>query len=133
LNWKSQKKKLKKKTDFCKESVDGLNTATWFAASTKDDVGWEFVGTEKISFDGCKGQFEAMEDFQPEDWFNMSKALRKDLNVSVKPDGTINISGDLDLDYSEIQRINIKSNTQGGEISGYFNTGWLLKVELKSN
>ena len=110
-----------------------MNTATWFAASTKDDVGWEFVGTEKISFDGCKGQFEALEDFQPEDWFNMSKALRKDLNVSVKPDGTINISGDLDLDYSEIQRINIKSNTQGGEISGYFNTGWLLKVELKSN
>jgi hypothetical protein len=126
-------KKAEEKTDFCKESVDGLNTATWFAASTKDDVGWEFVGTEKISFDGCKGQFEAMEDFQPEDWFNMSKALRKDLNVSVKPDGTINISGDLDLDYSEIQRINIKSNTQGGEISGYFNTGWLLKVELKSN
>ena len=41
-------------------------------------------------------------------------------------------SGDLDLDYSEIQRINIKSNTQGGEVLGYFNPGWRLKVELKS-
>ena len=62
----------------------------------------------------------------------MSKALRKDLNVYIRPDGTINISGDLDLDYSEIQRINIKSNTQGGEVLGYFNPGWRLKVELKS-
>ncbi|MDA9319280.1 alginate lyase family protein [Candidatus Thioglobus sp.] len=125
-------KKAEEKTDFCKESVDGLNTATWFAASTKDDVGWEFVGTEKISFVGCKGQFEAAEDFQPEDWFMMSKELRRELNVNINPDGSINISGDLDLDYSEIQRINIKSDTQGGEISGYFNPGWRLKVELKS-
>ena len=126
-------KKAEEKTDFCKESVDGLNTATWFAASTMDDVGWEFVGKEKISFDGCKGQFEAMEDFQPENWFMMSKALRKDLNVSIRPDGTINISGDLDLDYSEIERISINNKTPDGEISGYFNPGWLLKVELKSN
>ena len=61
----------------------------------------------------------------------MSKALRKDLNVYIRPDGTINISGDLDLDYSEIQRINIKSDTQGGEILGFYNPGWRLKVELK--
>jgi hypothetical protein len=125
-------KKAEEKTNFCKESVDGLNTASWFAASTNDDVGWEFVGMENITFDGCKGQFEATQDFQPEDWFKMSKALRKDLNVYIRPDGTINISGDLDLDYSEIQRINIKSNTQGGEVLGYFNPGWRLKVELKS-
>ena len=125
-------KKAEEKTNFCKESVDGLNTASWFAASTNDDVGWEFVGMENITFDGCKGQFEATQDFQPEDWFKMSKALRKDLNVYIRPDGTINISGDLDLDYSEILRINIKSNTQGGEVLGYFNPGWRLKVELKS-
>ena len=125
-------KKAEEKTNFCKESVDGLNTASWFAASTNDDDGWEFVGKENITFDNCKGQFEATQDFQPEDWFKMSKALRKDLNVYIRPDGTINISGDLDLDYSEIQRINIKSNTQGGEVLGYFNPGWRLKVELKS-
>lgn len=125
-------KKAEEKTNFCKESVDGLNTASWFAASTNEDVGWEFVGMENITFDGCKGQFEATQDFQPEDWFKISKALRKDLNVYIRPDGTINISGDLDLDYSEIQRINIKSNTQGGEVLGYFNPGWRLKVELKS-
>ncbi|MDB4098990.1 alginate lyase family protein [Candidatus Thioglobus sp.] len=125
-------KKAEEKTNFCKESVDGLNTASWFAASTNDDGGWEFVGMENITFDGCKGQFEATQDFQPEDWFKMSKALRKDLNVYIRPDGTINISGDLDLDYSEIQRINIKNNTQGGEVLGYFNPGWRLKVELKS-
>ena len=77
------------------------------------------------------GQFEAMEDFQPEDWFMMSKALRKDLNVYIRPDGTINISGNLDLDYSGTERISIKSDTQGGEISGNFNPGWLLKVELR--
>ena len=126
-------KKAEEKTDFCKESVDGLNTASWFAASTKDDVGWEFVGTEKISFDGCKGQFEATEDFQPEDWFMMSKALRKDLNVYIRPDGTINISGNLDLDYSGKERISIKSDTQGGEILGFYNPGWRLKVVLKRN
>ena len=125
-------KKAEEKTDFCKESVDGLNTATWFAASTKDDVGWEFVGTEKISFDGCKGQFEAAEDFQPEDWFMMSKELRRELNVNINPDGSINISGDLDLDYSETQRININDKKVSGIVSGYFNSGWLLKVELKN-
>ena len=125
-------KKAEEKTDFCKESVDGLNTATWFAASTKDDVGWEFVGTEKISFDGCKGQFEAAEDFQPEDWFMMSKELRRELNVNINPDGSINISGDLDLDYSETQRININDKKASGVVSGYFNPGWLLKVELKN-
>ena len=95
-------------------------------------LGGSSVGMENITFDGCKGQFEATQDFQPEDWFKMSKALRKDLNVYIRPDGTINISGDLDLDYSEIQRINIKNNTQGGEVLGYFNPGWRLKVELKS-
>ena len=125
-------KKAEEKTDFCKESVDGLNTATWFAASTKDDVGWEFVGTEKISFDGCKGQFEAAEDFQPEDWLMMSKELRRELNVNINPDGSINISGDLDLDYSETQRININDKKASGVVSGYFNPGWLLKVELKN-
>ena len=125
-------KKAEEKTDFCKESVDGLNTATWFAASTKDDVGWEFVGTEKISFVGCKGQFEAAEDFQPEDWFMMSKELRRELNVNINPDGSINISGDLDLDYSETQRININDKKASGVVSGYFNPGWLLKVELKN-
>ncbi|MDC0492403.1 alginate lyase family protein [Candidatus Pseudothioglobus singularis] len=125
-------KKAEEKTDFCKESVDGLNTATWFAASTKDDVGWEFVGTEKISFDGCKGQFEATEDFQPEDWFMMSKELRRELNVNIIPDGSVNISGDLDLDYSQTQRININDKKASGVVSGYFNSGWLLKVELKN-
>ena len=60
----------------------------------------------------------------------MSKALRRDLDLSIKPDGTINISGKLDLDYSEIQIISINSETPGGEISGHFNPGWLLKVEL---
>ena len=114
------------------KSFDGEYVASWFAESTKDDVGWEFVGKENIIFDSCKGKFEATEDFQPNKWFKMSKALRKDLNVFIRPDGTINIFGDLDLDYSEIQRINIKNNTQGGEVLGYFNTGWRLKVELKS-
>ena len=114
------------------KSFDGEYVASWFAESTKDDVGWEFVGKENIIFDSCKGKFEATEDFQPNKWFKMSKALRKDLNVFIRPDGTINIFGDLDLDYSEIQRINIKNNTQGGEVLGYFNPGWRLKVELKS-
>ena len=70
-------------------------------------------------------------NFQPEDWFMMSKALRKDLNVNIRPDGTINISGNLDLDYSGTERISIKSDTQGGEILGFYNPGWRLKVELK--
>ena len=70
-------------------------------------------------------------NFQPEDWFMMSKALRKDLNVNIRPDGTINISGNLDLDYSGTERISIKSDTQGREILGFYNPGWHLKVELK--
>ena len=129
-----KREEAEKKAAACKDnSYSGKYTARWFAASTKDDVGWEFVGKENIIFDGCEGKFEAAEDFQPEDWFMMSKALRKDLDVSIRPDGTINISGDLDLDYSEIERISINNKTPDGEISGYFNPGWLLKVELKSN
>ena len=129
-----KREEAEKKAAACRDnSYSGEYTARWFAASTKDDVGWEFVGKENIIFDGCEGKFEAVEDFQPEDWFMMSKALRKDLNVSIRPDGTINISGDLDLDYSEIERISINNKTPDGEISGYFNPGWLLKVELKSN
>ncbi len=73
-----------------------------------------------------------MEDFQPEDWFMMSKELRRELNVNINPDGSINISGDLDLDYSETQRININDKKVSGIVSGYFNSGWLLKVELKN-
>ena len=56
----------------------------------------------------------------------------KDLTVYIRPDGTINISGNLDLDYSGTERISIKSDTQGGEILGFYNPGWRLKVELKS-
>ena len=119
--------------DLCKDSpLNGEYIASWFAASTNDDVGWEFVGSEGLTIDCWKGRFEATNDFQPEDWFMMSKELRKDLNVSIRPDGTIRISGNLDLDYSEIQRISINSKTPDGEISGNFNPGWLLKVELKN-
>ena len=122
-----------KKAYACEDSsYTGEYTARWFAASTKDDVGWEFVGKENITFDGCQGQFEAMEDFQPEDWFMMSKELRRELNVNINPDGSINISGDLDLDYSETQIININDKKVSGIVSGYFNSGWLLKVELKN-
>ena len=54
-----------KKASACEDSsYTGEYTARWCAASTKDDVGWEFVGKENITFDGCQGQFEAMEDFQ---------------------------------------------------------------------
>ena len=124
-------KLAEKKNSSCEDGSNGEYIASWFAASTKDDVGWEFVGTEKITFDDCEGKFEAAEDFQPEDWFKMSKALRKDLNVYIKPDGSIVIYGDLDLDYSETQRININGKISSGEVLGYFNTGWQLKVELK--
>jgi len=61
----------------------------------------------------------------------MSKALRKDLKVYIKPDSTIVISGELDLDYSETQKININGKVSSGVVSGYFNAGWELKVELK--
>jgi len=128
------KKELEKKASACEDSsYTGEYTARWFAASTKDDEGWEFVGKENITFENCKGKFEAAKDFQPEDWFMMSKALRKDLNVYIRPDGTINISGNLDLDYTGTERISIKSDIQGGEILGFYNPGWRLKVVLKRN
>jgi hypothetical protein len=53
------------------------------------------------------------------------------INVYIRPDGTINISGNLDLDYSGTERISIKSDTQGGEILGFYDPGWRLKVVLK--
>ena len=137
--WQNKKRQLElesqkeaeKKNSSCEDNSNGEYIASWFAASTKDDVGWELVGTEKITFDDCQGKFEAAEDFQPEDWFKMSKALRKDLNVYIKPDSSIIISGELDLDYSETQRININGKISSGVVSGYFNPGWELKVELK--
>jgi hypothetical protein len=134
--WQNKKKQLElesqKEAAACKDSsLNGEYIASWFAASTKDDVGWELVGTEKITFNDCQGKFEAAEDFQPEDWFKMSKALRKDLKVYIKPDSTIVISGELDLDYSETQKININGKLSSGVVSGYFNPGWELKGELK--
>ena len=49
------------------KSFDGEYVASWFAESTKDDVGWEFVGTGKYyPLIVAKVQFEATEDFQPE-------------------------------------------------------------------
>jgi hypothetical protein len=132
LSKKTKISKLAEKKNLsCEDGSNGEYIASWFAASTKDDVGWEFVGTEKITFDDCQGKFEAAEDFQPEDWFNMSKALRKDLKVYIKPDSSIVISGELDLDYSETQKININGKVSSGVVSGYFNAGWKLKVELK--
>ena len=132
LSKKTKISKLAEKKNLsCEDGSNGEYIASWFAASTKDDVGWEFVGTEKITFGDCQGKFEAAEDFQPEDWFKMSKALRKDLKVYIKPDSTIVISGELDLDYSETQKININGKVSSGVVSGYFNAGWELKVELK--
>jgi len=111
--------------------LDGEYIATWLAEHTKEDVGWELIGTETLTLNGCKGKFESAVDFEPNKWFKMSKALRENLLISFDPSGSINISGNLDLDHYETEKINLNGNISSGIILGDFTSDWNLKVELK--
>ena len=75
----------------CKVSeLNGEYIATWFFKNVNNNQEPDPQGSESLFLDKCVGEFEAVESFQP------SKALRKRLNVTYKPDGHIIISGTLD-------------------------------------
>jgi len=51
----------------------------------------EFQGTDQLTLSKGTGQFEGLSGFQP------NHTMRRELRVQYDPDGTLSISGDLDL------------------------------------
>jgi len=75
--------------------------------------------------DKCVGEFESVENFQP------AKELRKNLQVSYKTNGQITISGHIDLwDVGRSYHTVLKGDLSSGEISGIWEEGDLIKIEI---
>ena len=117
----------------CKVSeLNGEYIASWYLVdgqgtkNLNDNKEPDFQGSESLILDGCVGEFEGVESFQP------SKELRKNLQVSFKPDGQITISGNLDLwevgySYPTV----LKGDLNSGEISDFWWNGKdLIKIEI---
>ena len=122
-----------KRIAACKVSeLNGEYIATWYLVdgqgtkNVNDNKEPDFQGSETLILDGCVGEFEGVESFQP------SKELRKNLHVSYKPDGQITISGNLDLwevgySYPTV----LKGDLNSGEISDFWWNGKdLIKIEI---
>jgi hypothetical protein len=87
----------------------------------------EFQGLETLNLENCSGVFEGKESFQP------SKNLRKDLNITFEPNGSILIFGELDLfDKGDARKTELKGDINSGEISGIWGTGDLIKIQIES-
>ncbi len=118
----------KKELAACKVSdLNGEYVAKWFFGSGDDGKDLNFIGSEKLTFDKCVGEFESVESFQP------SKELRKNLQVTLKTNGQITISGHIDLwDAGISYHTVLKGDINSGEISGIFQKGNMIKIEIIS-
>jgi hypothetical protein len=101
--------------------VDGQGTK-----NLNDNNEPDFQGSETLILDKCVGEFEGVESFQP------SKELRKNLQVSFKPDGQITIAGNLDLwEVGYSHPTVLKGDLNSGEISDFWWNGKdLIKIEI---
>ena len=121
-----------KRIAACKVSeLNGEYIATWYLVDgqgTKtiiDNQEPDFQGSETLILDGCVGEFEGVESFQP------SKELRKNLQVSYKPNGQITVYGNLDLwEVGYSYPTLLKGDVNSGEISGILAEGDLIKIEI---
>jgi len=131
--YKASDKVFLAEQEACKASeLDGEYIASWYLVAGEDtktindNKEPELQGSETLILDGCVGEFEGVENFQP------SKELRKNLQVSYKPDGQITISGNLDLwevgySYPTV----LKGDLNSGEISDFWWNGKdLIKIEI---
>ena len=81
--------------------------------NVNDSSDVEIMGSEKLVFENCIGQFEGVDSFQP------SKELRENLQVTLKTNGQITISGHIDLwDVGQVILLFSKVDINSGEISG---------------
>ena len=113
--------------EACKVSeLNGEYIATWSFRSVSDNKEPDFQGSERLILDGCVGEFEGVESFQP------SKELRKNLHVSYKTNGQITISGHIDLwDVGRSYHTVLKGDLNSGEILDFWGNGSdLIKIEL---
>jgi len=110
----------------CKVSeLNGEYIATWFFKNVNNNQEPDPQGSERLILDGCVGEFEGVENFQP------AKELRKNLQVSYKTNGQITISGHIDLwDVGRSYHTVLKGDLSSGEISGIWEEGDLIKIEI---
>ena len=124
--YKESELEAEQESAACKNSeLNGEYKATWIFVNVNDTNDVELTGSEKLVFENCIGKFEGVENFQP------AKELRKDLQVALKTNGQITISGHLDLfEPGRSYHTVLEGNINSGEISGIWEEGDLIKIEL---
>jgi hypothetical protein len=107
--------------------LNGEYVAKWFFGNVNDSGNLEFMGSERLTFDKCAGKFDGVENFQP------AKELRKSLQVTLKTNGQITISGHIDLwEVGRSYNTVLEGNINSGEVSGIWEEGDLIKIEIIS-
>ena len=126
--YKESELEAEQESAACKNSeLNGEYKATWMFVNVNDINDVELTGSEKLVFENCIGKFEGVENFQP------AKELRKDLQVALKTNGQITISGHLDLfEPGRSYHTVLEGNINSGEISGIWEEGDLIKIEIIS-
>ena len=126
--YKESELEAEQESAACKNSeLNGEYKATWIFVNVNDINDVELTGSEKLVFENCIGKFEGVENFQP------AKDLRKDLQVALKTNGQITISGHLDLfEPGRSYHTVLEGNINSGEISGIWEEGDLIKIEIIS-
>ena len=124
---KLAEKKADKEVQKCTESgLNGEYKASWIFHNIAGGYDPTFKGSEKLIIENCIGTFEALENFQP------SKELRKNLKVTLRSDGEIEVNGDLDFADPgfNIQFTTLTGNIINGTVSGYWTEGSKMILEL---
>ena len=130
--WQEKNKELELRAtqEFaaCKDSkLNGEYKATWIFVNVNDSSDVEIMGSEKLVFENCIGQFEGVDSFQP------SKELRENLQVTLTTNGQITISGHIDLwDVGHSYPTVLSGDINSGEISGIWEEGDLIKIKIVS-
>ena len=125
---KKKKEEERLEAAACKASpLNGEYVASWYFGNQNYNLELEFQGLEILNLESCSGVFEGKESFQP------SKNLRKDLNITFEPNGSILILGELDLfDKGDARKTELKGDINSGEISGIWGYGDLIKIKIES-
>ncbi len=118
-------KSEKEAANCAKSELNGAYKASWIFHNVNGGFDPSFQGSEKLLIENCIGTFLGSENFQP------SKELRKNLSVSLKSNGTLTISGDLDLfDPGRSYYTLLEGNIKDGKISGQWEEGDLIVIEI---
>tara|TARA_B100000767_G_scaffold18932_1_gene17365 strand:- start:76 stop:1695 length:1620 start_codon:yes stop_codon:yes gene_type:complete len=110
----------------CKDNeFNNEYVAKWFFVNINNKQKRVPQGSEALTLDNCMGSFEGEGLFQP------SNDLRKLLQVNYEPNGSIVISGELDLfEKGDARQTELKGNINTGEISGNWGFGDQIIVQL---